>query len=212
MKRFLILLISTLTTVTAFGQQPEYTDSGFTNKAEAKNLTVNGLKEGKWVEYYGQYVLATVDSSKAITYNLSIYVDGNLNGIQREYWMDGVLHVETLYIDDTIEGIQKEYYYNGVVKYKSFYTKGIATKVMEYYYPGGELMNEQPYVNGKQNGIERQYYISGKLWGEIPYINDVPNGMAKSYYEDGKLKSKTMYSGNLNGVTTNYDENGNEIK
>jgi len=27
------------------------TEQGFTNKAEAKNEKINGLKEGKWIEY-----------------------------------------------------------------------------------------------------------------------------------------------------------------
>jgi len=51
MKPFPIILISVLTTLNALGQQPEYPDSGFTNKAEAKNLIVHGRKEGKWIAY-----------------------------------------------------------------------------------------------------------------------------------------------------------------
>jgi hypothetical protein len=46
MKPFLILILSLSFTISAIGQQ----DSGFTNKAEAKNEMVNGMKEGKWVE------------------------------------------------------------------------------------------------------------------------------------------------------------------
>lgn len=46
----LILILPPSLTLSAFGQTPP--DSGFTNKAEAKNLMVNGLKEGKWIEYY----------------------------------------------------------------------------------------------------------------------------------------------------------------
>ncbi|HTB30831.1 MAG TPA: hypothetical protein VK808_02330, partial [Bacteroidia bacterium] len=47
--KFLIGIIFLFIALGAFGQ--DYPDSGFTNKAEAKNLMVNGLKEGKWVEY-----------------------------------------------------------------------------------------------------------------------------------------------------------------
>jgi hypothetical protein len=51
MKPFLIILISLLTTLTAIGQSGVADSNGFTNRNEAKNLTVNGLKEGKWIEY-----------------------------------------------------------------------------------------------------------------------------------------------------------------
>jgi hypothetical protein len=49
MRGFLILIVAVLFSIAGFAQQ----DSGFTNKAEAKNLIVNGLKEGKWIEYMG---------------------------------------------------------------------------------------------------------------------------------------------------------------
>lgn len=51
MKPLLTLILSLLFTLNALGQQPEYPDSGFTNKKEAKNLMVNSKKEGKWLEY-----------------------------------------------------------------------------------------------------------------------------------------------------------------
>ena len=68
MKHFLIILISISFTLTAFGQ-PEYPDSGFTDRTEAKNLMANGLKEGKWVEYWD-------DSNDTITKdtNASMYI------------------------------------------------------------------------------------------------------------------------------------------
>ena len=54
MKPLLIVILSLSFAGTAFGQLTpmEYPDSGFTNKAEAKNEMKDSLKEGKWVEYY----------------------------------------------------------------------------------------------------------------------------------------------------------------
>ena len=51
--KLLIGIVLLAFTLTAFGQQ-EWADSSFTNKAEAKNLMVNGLKDGKWIEYFGE--------------------------------------------------------------------------------------------------------------------------------------------------------------
>ncbi|MGP8216565.1 MAG: hypothetical protein ACLQQ4_13440 [Bacteroidia bacterium] len=45
MKPLLILILSLAFTLTAMGQQQDYPDSGFTNKAEAKNLP--------WTSYQG---------------------------------------------------------------------------------------------------------------------------------------------------------------
>ena len=37
-------------------------EQGFTNKAEAKNLMVNGLKEGKWMEYFNDIGKVATDT------------------------------------------------------------------------------------------------------------------------------------------------------
>src|ERR1700722_8015952 len=88
MKPLLIILISLFTTLTAIGQQPEYPDSGFTNKAEAKNLIVNGLKEGKWIEYFGNDVITNDTTSTTNTpyYRLTVYKASRTYGIEREYF------------------------------------------------------------------------------------------------------------------------------
>ena len=48
MKYFLALILSLSFSLAVFAQA----DSGFTNKAEATNQMVNGLKEGKWLQYF----------------------------------------------------------------------------------------------------------------------------------------------------------------
>jgi|GEM_PF-5475944 hypothetical protein len=50
MKPLLIIILSFSFTISALGQKPEYSDTGFTNKAEAKNLIVNGKKERVYVQ------------------------------------------------------------------------------------------------------------------------------------------------------------------
>ena len=42
------------------------TDQGFTNKAEAKNQIINGLKEGKWIEYVDGQDKVTTDTNAPI--------------------------------------------------------------------------------------------------------------------------------------------------
>ena len=73
MKPFFILIISLSISLIAFGQADSL---GFTNKAEAKNLMVNGLKEGKWIEYIYGIKMNLKDSSIITGYKSTIYKAG----------------------------------------------------------------------------------------------------------------------------------------
>jgi antitoxin component YwqK of YwqJK toxin-antitoxin module len=206
MKPFLIILIS-LYTLTAFGQQPEYPDSGFTNKAEAKNMTVNGKKEGKWVEYYD-----TIHPNVSPSYWLVVYKAGNPYGIVRYFRSSGKLSGEAPYVNGEINGIEKVYFEDGKVMKEIPYVNGKENGLMKMYNANGTLGFEANAINGRECGIEKEYYPSGKLSQEKPVINDTINGVWKEYYESGKLKSETIYTNGVAGPTKNYDTNGIEIK
>jgi antitoxin component YwqK of YwqJK toxin-antitoxin module len=155
MKTLIVLIMSLLFTHIVFGQQ-ELPDSGFTNKAEAKNLTVNGLKEGKWVEYF-------VNSGNANYpfYQLTYYHLGKPYGIVRNYYSDGIIYYEVPYKDGKRNGLGKEYDYKGAV------------------------VREAPYKDDKENGVER-YYQNGILRREIIYSNDSAKSttMYNQYLDD----------------------------
>jgi antitoxin component YwqK of YwqJK toxin-antitoxin module len=164
-------------------------DSGFTNKAEAKNLTVNGLKEGKWVEYISfNDKLATDSNCLCDSYRLTIYVGGKPSGIVRQYNITGELSSIVYYARGKKKGKLKEFYGNG------------------------KLSREINYTNDMENGLERRYYENGILRSVFPFTYGGVNGIAKTYYEDGKLKSEITYKNSEPITIKNYDENGNEIK
>ena|GEM_PF-3077015 len=87
--KFIISILSLFFTLTAFGQADSL---GFTNRAEAKNLMVNGQKQGKWVEYIDADNLVTNDPQKAQAYRLIIYKEGHPYGVIREYNKSGKLN------------------------------------------------------------------------------------------------------------------------
>ena len=232
--KVLLILILSLFTLSAFAQ--EYPDSGFTNKAEAKNLTVNGLKEGKWVEYADDSNLGTSDTN-APYYMLIVYMKGkprgklleyyksgklyiespllvndNLNGVAKEYYENGHLKEETPYINDKRNGVEKEYYESGILKRETPYNNGKTNGIEKIYYESGKLKGEAPFKNDKESGVEKQYYENGTIWYETYYIGDNRNGVEKEYYESGKLKTETYYSKGKAGIIKNYDENAKEIK
>lgn len=153
----LLLILSIHFNLTAFAQTSP--DSGFTNKAEAKNLMVNGLKEGRWIEFKHWHRF-NLDSSKNNGYRLAIYRDGKPIGVQREYLKSGQLLNETIYINGEENRIEKSYY------------------------PNGNLRIELPISNGKMNGVQKAYYENGKLRCETIYVND-KEGATKNYDENG---------------------------
>jgi antitoxin component YwqK of YwqJK toxin-antitoxin module len=106
---------TTLILLLLFGGQTDCPDSGFTNKAEAKNLMVNGLKEGKWVEYLdsakveieGILLMTPTNDTNAPYYSLSVYKKGNLYGIAREYYKGGSLKGAFHFTNGNANGINR---------------------------------------------------------------------------------------------------------
>lgn len=206
-KAFFILSIFSFFAVTTIGQQ----DSGFTNRAEAKNLMVNGLKEGKWVEYLRRDSTAT----DTTWYKLSIYKAGMIIGKSRIYY-DGeygkYVAEEIPYINGKINGISKEYYKGGKLKYEIPYTNNKINGVMKGYWETSALAGKYPYTNDEKNGVVKGYYENGRLAGETPFTNGKENGVEKRYDENGKIESETTYTNGVVDTTKNYDKYGNEIK
>jgi antitoxin component YwqK of YwqJK toxin-antitoxin module len=103
MKTFLtVVLLSFSLAAGAVGQI--IPSMGFTNKEEAKNLRVNGKKEGKWVEYFDlkKGVEIETKNKNAPIYRLTVYKAGKPNGIVREYYRNGELCNETLYLGEEL--------------------------------------------------------------------------------------------------------------
>lgn len=188
-KAFFILSIFSFFAVTTIGQQ----DSGFTNRAEAKNLMVNGLKEGKWVEYYHgkDDSNSSKDSSYALSYTLTIYKSGKPNGIVREYYLWPVREK---------------------LKWEALYHNGEIIDTSKEYYPNGQLESVLPYKNGKKNGKSVSYWENGNIEIENYYRNGMEDGIEKTYNDEGKLMSKTTYKNDKKIATVEYDKYGNEIK
>ena len=150
MRILLILIFSLFISFVASCQQP--IDSGFTNKAEAENKMVNGLKEGKWVEYLGYRYDSNIKGwlaslslhvipkdSNPRYFRLVVYTMGKPLGIERGYYMSGKKWYEVQYSNGKKNGIKKEYY------------------------ESGEFESQTPYINGLVVGTIKRYYKSGKL-------------------------------------------------
>ncbi|MGP8214003.1 MAG: toxin-antitoxin system YwqK family antitoxin [Bacteroidia bacterium] len=157
--KFLIIFLFFFCAISVKGQQ-----DGFNNKAEAKNVMVNGLKEGKWMEYIDSTEKISTNS-KSPYYRLTIYKNGQPVGKVREYYNSGKLKFEKPYLEGMLNGLEKDYYENGNLKRETYYK------------------------NGNANGVEKDYYKNGKLWYETVFKDDVP-GITTVYDTNGKVTNR----------------------
>jgi hypothetical protein len=146
MKLFIPLILSLSLAVTAFGQ----VDSGFTVKAEAKDLMVDGAKEGNWIQYFkvDDKLEVETNSSDAPIFRLTVYKSGKPVGMVREYYKNGKLKKEIPYRNGDVNGVEKEYAENG------------------------ELVVIDTLINGQGSGVIRTYYGNGKVKMEYPFTKD----------------------------------------
>ena len=154
MKAFLILIVSFSFALISLGQ--DYPDSGFTNKAEAKNLMVNGHREGKWLRYLDSSSVLEISDTNAPFYTLFIYKEGHAVGMVREYYKSGKIYEETF------------------LSYSSYFDKK--------YYENGKLEREEHYINDRKNKVVKTYYENGKLKSEVTYSQDTI--ISKKHYDE----------------------------
>jgi len=159
------------------------TDQGFYHKAEAKNEMVNGVKEGKWVEYLDSTYRITKDTNSPF-FRLVIYNTGKPIGIARDYLKNGKLMLELPYVNGKPNGVEKTYYESGKLESEIPLVDGKANGVEKTYYEKGTIEFEYPFTNGKENGVEKWYGDNGKLWRETTYVNGVANAI-KDYDSTG---------------------------
>lgn len=190
---------------------PNKVQGGFTNKVEAKNETINGLKQGKWLEYLkmsSNYQLISTFEDSATYYRLVNYKDDNFEGIERFYEVNGKLLSEVEFVNGKAN--IKIYYDNGILRNETPLTNGQANGVVRTFHENGQLSSEKIFTNGLANGISKTYYKNGKISFENTLLNNKLNGTSKFFNEQGQLASETFFENNVGtGTTKFYDENGN---
>jgi antitoxin component YwqK of YwqJK toxin-antitoxin module len=218
MRFSLLIHILLFITASAFGQET-LSDSGFTNKAEAQNKTVDGVKQGKWIEFVDNGD-RPVASQKEAVYSLLIvykdglpfgtvrkydggylfwsipYINGRRNGVMRKWYFNKKVKSEIPFVNDTISGIVKDYYEApNYLKCETPYLHGLMKGVQKSYRADGKsISSEIEYSNGKKNGLTRQYYVDDKLQYEIPYFDNMKNGIEKMYMENGKIAWEATFT------------------
>lgn len=163
-------------------------------------------------------------------------LNNRLHGTTKEYYETGELKAEMIYKEGKLES-KKEFLRNGRLKYELRITGGKRYETEIEYYRTGELFRERHLVNGVREGLEIEYYKNGKKKAERRYEAGKKEGNSKGYHSNGNLQGDwefengvpvkaTIYyrsgekwlehvafdeRGNLNGVSYEYDKEGNLI-
>ncbi|WP_163401072.1 toxin-antitoxin system YwqK family antitoxin [Flavobacterium fluviatile] len=142
------------------------TDEGFYFKQDT--LLFNNEKfSGK------QYVLYP---SKDTAFVKS-YLKGMLEGIQKQWYSNGILAEERLYVANKKEGLHKGWWENGKPKYTyPFYNDELEGEVKEWY-ATGQLFKWFHYKKGYEEGSERLWYEDGSVRANFVIKNGKKYGL-----------------------------------
>ena len=188
-------------------------------------------KDGQRDGVYTAYLLDSADHKKRYKIWEQTYAGNKLNGQWRTYTLKGGLVRFSTYKNDSLDGLSRNYwidgksiieeriYYNGSSKYvhRDFSREGTVLEETTYvneipngpakkYYPSGILMDEVILVDGKPNGIRKYYYPSGKLWVESEMKNGKPWTIFANYTEAGEKRDPgTLKEGNGTMIFYNND-------
>ena len=163
------------------------------------------------------------------------YLNGEKNGIIKEYDINGNIKFEGEYLNGKRNGKGKEYYKNHNLKFEGEYFKNKRWNgkgydlnnniiyelqdgkgyVKEYSDEDETIEFEGEYLNGEKNGKGKEYYDKNILKFEGEYSNGFRNGKGKEYYcyyvqcDKNPLKFEGEFlNGKRNGKGKEFNKDG----
>ena len=203
------------------GRDANWTFYYFSGNLKGKEIYINGKLEDKQL-YFSEKRLPTYDE---------MFMNGEQNGLEKAYWVNGQLYSATMYKSGKKDGEYKGYFSGGQPSDIIHYVNNILSGPYTRYYENGQLKESGNYVNGQLEGPFKSFYENGQLntggmakngtydgeWktffdnGTMKtrtfYENTKPEGTQEEFYEDGVLKATYTYKkGLLNGESVTYDK------
>jgi antitoxin component YwqK of YwqJK toxin-antitoxin module len=145
-------------------------------------------------------------------------VNGKIEGLLKEYSVNGDLMKEDNYHDGMKHGESKNYGFDYAYASKTFnkYLSVVSNYINDKldgqyieYYPNGQVKVTVSYKQGKEQGEYIEYYKTGKIAFRKYYHDGLLNGEEKGFYENGNnMYEVKNRKGKRNGVLKKYSENG----
>ena len=162
------------------------------------------------------------------------FLDGELNGIEKEYYKTGELKSEKFNVNGIYEGVETGYFKSGEKKYVRNYVRGLLEGEEIAFHKNGNIFYFRNYSSGSIIGDEKGYNISGNLIyikkhnklnkkkiienSANPFSDSdnliadkIPKSLKKItfYYDSGKVKQELNYlNGLIDGLSIGYDTSG----
>jgi antitoxin component YwqK of YwqJK toxin-antitoxin module len=138
------------------------------------------------------------------------------DGYQVFKYPNGSVSSEGLIKNGKPEGYWKSYYVTGVIKSEGRRTNHLLDSVWVFYDQYGDTIEKINYLYGKKNGWYFKYKKDpGKgvyIWSRELFAGDKKEGVGSVYFPDGRLQqSIAYYDGKKEGLSKEYDKNGNVI-
>ncbi len=117
------------------------------------------------------------------------------HGIHETYRVKNKIpyHTKT-YRNGELDGLYKEYSIDGKLKIRSSYKNGMLNGLYESWFENGQLRERCNYVNDGINGIYERYWMNGNLKIKYECEYGIRNGVYQEYHYRGILKKEICYT------------------
>lgn len=181
----------------------EYISYHPTGKLNATGTFANGMVEGQviWRNIFG------------IPTRTLVYKNDTLDGEARTFYSSSQPMEVYTNRKSQITGKHVTYYASGQEGIVAMYNQGAPDGEYLEYHPNGRLSVKGTYSNGKEQGEWTYWYSNGRVKAVRNYNKGVLNGLVRTFHMNGVRESETSYnnSGNLDGLTVNYDKEGMKL-
>lgn len=145
-------------------------------------------------------------------------VNGERQGLWKEYHEDATLRAIGLMLKGQRHGRWNLYYRNGQILrvYDFIYVEGSRFGVLDgldtTYYSNGNKESEGTWKNGKKNGSSREYYENEILKMDCFYVDDDLDGFIDHWHPNGRLAYRIRSSKGLrDGLEQHFDQTGMQV-
>ena len=168
--------------------------------SKAQNDTLNQfddrqIKQGYWILKF-ENTDQTLEEGR--------YVDGQRQGLWKQYLDNGVLSSEITYVEDEPYGRIKIYYPNGKVAEEGTWRNEVWVGEYISYYKNGHINYKWNFTeDGKRTGIQEYYHENGNKMISGNWENGAEAGVIKRFNEQGELiEEQTFNNGKINPELT----------
>ncbi len=155
---------------------------------------INGNKSGEYILF----------SFTGDTLQVGLYKRNLLNGPFISYFENGKVQVESNCLNGLLNGIQREYYINGKLRSEVLFSENRLWEIITACDSTGKLVDFGNIKNG--SGIARKYYADGSLEYQGSFFNGLRDGKWYFFSNTGILIDSIVYSDG-NGSNFNIKDN-----